>query len=120
MTFISIDSDIPKEENSSENLAKEDNSVEDIPIKGVSEKPQPREVQTAVPLIAKFKRKFSSLNFKDKRFLKLGLKVLVPLLILVAISFAIYDQMATFAKVRIFVEAKPVEIEKTFYRRLKH
>jgi hypothetical protein len=112
--FISIDSDIPKEENSSENLAKEDNSVEDIPIKGVSEKPQPREVQTAVPLIAKFKRKFSSLNLKDKRFLKLGLKVLVPLLILVAISFAIYDQMATFAKVRIFVEAKPVEIEKIF------
>ncbi len=104
-SFISIDEDTPAEENRS--LAGKD--FASIPreevIKGntVTEKPH-----------RKFKLNFKGINFKSKAFLRIAILAVGLLVLVPGVGFAIYNQMVPIAKVKIFVEAKTVQIEKTF------
>lgn len=50
----------------------------------------------------------------DKKYLKLLPKLLIPFLALILLGAFAYYKFVPFVKVRIFVEAKPISIEKTF------
>lgn len=114
--LISIDGDIPQKEDieivnhsnpePQETLAGKDFvSVTDPNIKKdtISSKPTLK-----VPNIQKPNIKI------DNKVLKLLPKLLIPLVVVLLIGAVIYYNMAPFVKVKIFVEAKPVEIEKIF------
>jgi len=96
--FISIDQDIPKAEKDviSENIQSE-------PKKGK-------------PKFFKFKPPFNQnknipTTVGKKKISKTLLKVVIPLFALLIIGGILYNHFATFVKVKIFVESKPVRIE---------
>lgn len=113
-SFISIDSDIPKEAEPKDSLAGRDFAPS---MPNIEQEPAVQE-KRFVPR-KEFKPKFKGINlnfinFKDKRFVRGLIIALLVLLVLPGVVFAIYNQMAPLVKVKIFVEAKPVEIQKTF------
>ena len=96
-SFISIDQDIPKVERTSviENIQKQRESRFNI----LKFKPN-------------FSRKLNSINTTDKKKIsKTFLKVFIPLLALLIVGGILYNHFSTFAKVKIFLESKPVKIE---------
>jgi len=96
-SFISIDQDIPKVERTSviENIQKQRESRFNI----LKFKPN-------------FSRKLNSINTTDKKKIsKTLLKVFIPLFVLLIVGGILYNHFATFAKVKIFLESKPVKIE---------
>ena len=107
-SFISIDSDIPVKRE--ESLAGKD--FASIPITETPTIERRREQSTPKDsMFSKFKG--IKIDFKDKKFLKVLFIAIGILLVVPGVSFAIYNQMAPLVKVKIFVEAKSVEIEKT-------
>ncbi len=113
-SFISIDKDLPsdvkKESLAGKDFAPTVPDIEDEPPARV-ERIQPLR-RDSRPRFKGFN--FKSINFKDKKTLRIVIIVLALLLVLPGVGFAIYNQMAPLVKVKIFVEAKPVEIEKIF------
>lgn len=104
--FISIDQDIPSQRK--ESLAGKDFATmpeENIP---------PVSKQRGESIFKKFSLALKSFDFKNKKFLRIVVIALIALLVIPGVTFAIYNQMVPIVKVKIFVEAKPVEIEKTF------
>lgn len=105
-SFISIDGDLPTHQEES--------------IAGRDFSSVPRDVPTAerrvIPTVPKINifSKLKGINFKNKKTLRIFVIALIVLLVVPVIVFAVYNQMAPIAKVRIFVEAKSVEIERTF------
>ena len=104
--FISIDEDLPSDKRDS--LAGRD--FASIPQ---TENVPPR-VPNIKPLRKGFRFDFSKFDFKNKKFLRIFLLVIAFLILIPGLTFAVYNQMVPLAKVKIFVEAKPVQIEKVF------
>lgn len=108
-SFISIDSDLPTEKE--ESLAGKD--FASIPITENTPIERKREpLINRKSVLSKFRD--IKIDFKNKKFLRILLVSIGLLLVVPGVSFAIYNQMAPLVKVKIFVEAKSVEIEKTF------
>lgn len=104
-SFISIDEDT----NTQENISLAGKDFASMPREeGITEK-----VKIENPL-KNFKPIFKGINFKNKKVVRIILIALGILLLVPGIGFAIYNQMVPIAKVKIFVEAKNVEIEKVF------
>ncbi len=95
--FISIDQDIPKIE-------------KDIITENIHSEPKKEK-----PKFFKFKPPFNRNNniptAGKKKIPKTFLKIIIPLLALLIIGGILYNHFATFVKVKIFVESKPVKIE---------
>jgi len=104
--FISIDQDLPSDKK--ESLTGRD--FTSIP----QTEEVPKRVPGVSPQVKNFKQYFKRFDFKNKKFLRIFILALSFLILLPAVTFAIYNQMAPFARVTIFVEAKPVVIEKVF------
>ncbi|MDY0097050.1 MAG: hypothetical protein RBS01_01725 [Candidatus Dojkabacteria bacterium] len=96
-SFISIDQDLPNN---------------DIPTAKISPNRELR-AATQPPEIKKRRinifNKLKSLN--KKSLLRIALFGIIPLFAIIVIGLVLYNQFATIAKVKIFVEAKPVEVE---------
>lgn len=106
-SFIAIDKDLPVQKE--ENISGKDFSTVQKP----ENTPVVDRRRFSVPKTSIFS-KLKSINFKDKKTLKIAVIVAAAILVVPGIVFAVYNQMAPIAKVRIYVEAKSVEIEKTF------
>lgn len=100
-SFITIDNDLP---------------TENVPGK---ESPISKDSNVLNPISGRKKRGFS-FNFgvlqklkglNKKSLLRIALFGLIPLLLIIFVGLFLYNQFATMVKVKIFVEAKPVEIE---------
>ena len=95
--FISIDQDIPKIE-------------KDIITENIQSEPRKEK-----PKFFKFKQPFNKNNniptAGKKKIPKTFLKIIIPLFALLIIGGILYNHFATFVKVKIFVESKPVKIE---------
>lgn len=95
--FISIDQDIPKIE-------------KDIITENIHSEPKKEK-----PKFFKFKPPFNRNNniptAGKKKIPKTFLKIIIPLFALLIIGGILYNHFATFVKVKIFVESKPVKIE---------
>lgn len=94
--FISIDRDLPKSE--------------------VIEKPKIVPISNVSSLNNKVKSNRGSFlnrvkDINKKILLKRSLFILLPVLLISVLGFVLYNQFATLVKVKIFVEAKPVEVE---------
>lgn len=108
--ILTIDNDIPNtEKKESGELNKKDEPI----IKRVEENPTP-----AIPKIA-----LPNMNIKsfpkpkiniDQKYVKLLPKLLIPFLAILILGAFAYYKFVPFVKVRVFVEAKPVSIEKIF------
>ncbi len=105
--FISIDDDIPQ--------TLESNPVQAGILPAVGAIPLKKRFRINI-----FKNLKSSIRPKvgetvrvgnKKKILKILLFTLVPLVLLSALGFFLYNRYATFVKVRVFVESKPVEVE---------
>jgi hypothetical protein len=113
-SFISIDKDLPSNEKK-ESLAGKDFAPT---VPDIDDEP-PARIERIQPLGRNLRPKFKginfkAINFKDKKVIRIVIVALLLLLVLPGVGFAIYNQMAPLVKVKIFVEAKPVEIEKIF------
>ncbi|MDX9738756.1 MAG: baseplate J/gp47 family protein [Candidatus Dojkabacteria bacterium] len=104
--FISIDQDLPSQKKDS--LAGRDFAT--MPEENVPPVIKPK----GDSISKKFTSGLKSFDFKNKKFLRIVVIALIALLVIPGVTFAIYNQMVPIVKVKIFVEAKPVEIEKTF------
>lgn len=99
--FIAIDGDIPKEQKtqtvttSSTQTPPSQNTLRSFSMKR----------PPAIKLTERFK------NFNKKKFLKVLLFTIIPIVFLAVIGFVLFNQFGTFVKVKIFVESKPVEVE---------
>ncbi len=95
--FISIDQDIPKIE-------------KDIITENIHSEPKKEK-----PKFFKFKPPFNRNNniptAGKKKIPKTFLKIIIPLFALLIIGGILYNHFATFVKVKIFVESKPVKVE---------
>jgi len=95
--FISIDQDIPKIE-------------KEIITENIQNEPKKEK-----PKFFKFKPPFnqnkSIPTAGKKKIPKTFLKIIIPLFALLIIGGILYNHFATFVKVKIFVESKPVKIE---------
>lgn len=95
--FISIDQDIPKIE-------------KDIITENIQSEPRKEK-----PKFFKFKQPFNKNNniptAGKKKIPKTFLKIIIPLFALLIIGGILYNHFATFVKVKIFVESKPVKVE---------
>lgn len=108
-SFISIDGDLPSDKG--ESLAGKD--FASIPM--TENLPTERRRDHIVRKEGVFsKLKSIKIDFKDKKFLRILFFAIIIILVIPGVSFAIYNEMAPLVKVKIFVEAKSVEIEKTF------
>ena len=107
-SFISIDSDIPVKKE--EFLTGKD--FASIPITETSTI-EKRGDQSVSKDSMFSKLKGINIDIKNKKLLKVLFITIGLILITLGVSFAIYNQMAPLVKVKIFVEAKSVEIEKT-------
>ncbi len=99
--FISIDQDIPKAE-------------KEIPPENTSL--QPKKIQSKLLRFRPglFRRKSGAGmtgTASKKKISKTFLKVLIPLFALLLTGGILYNHFATFVKVKIFIESKPVKIE---------
>lgn len=104
-SFISIDQDLHQEEEVNPEVAGKDfSSLQNVAINNVTT-PLPR--KEVFELI-------KNIKLDKKKVLKLVLFVLLPLLLISGSAFAVYNQIGTVAKVKIFVESKPVEVEMIF------
>jgi hypothetical protein len=99
--FIAIDEDIPAEKPA------------EVPtiVQKATLSPKSQFKSISIKQIGRLNllEKFKGLN--KKKFLKISLFIFLPLLLLSALGFLLYNQFGTFVKVKIFVESKPVEIE---------
>jgi len=94
---------------------------EDIPEQGVGEQQEPpQHIQPS------FRKALSSFSLKGtpkvnifqrlrginkKKLGKISLFMVLPIILLAVLGFFLFNQFATFAKVKIFVESKPIEVE---------
>lgn len=110
-SFISIDQDLPMQQGTTRQQ-----SIAGKDFSSVPEQAVPVIDRRRVPPMPKSSifSKLKNINFKDKKTLRIIAIAVAILLLLPAATFAVYNQMAPLAKVRIYVEAKSVEIEKTF------
>jgi len=98
-SFIAIDGDLPPKVESGKNT------------------PATNELDPLNPALNRKKKGFNFAVFQKfkgiskKSLLKLAIFGLIPLLLITFVGLFLYNQFATMAKVKIFVEAKPVEIE---------
>ncbi|MGI6423320.1 MAG: hypothetical protein ACOX0X_01690 [Candidatus Dojkabacteria bacterium] len=108
-SFISINKDIPSAQQE-ESLAGKDFAPTMPDVDSQSDIQQERRFPRP-----KFKGfNFRGINFKDKKTTRILLILLAVFILLPGSVFAIYNQMVPLVKVKIFVEAKPIEIEKIF------
>lgn len=96
-SFVSIDTDIPKRDTPVEKIFPN----RDFAVKG--------EVSNTKTGRVNIFEKLKGLN--RRVLLKRSLFVLLPILLIIVIGLVLYNQFATLVKVKIFVAAKPVEIE---------
>lgn len=100
--FISIDTDIP----SSDQPVVEGTTPSIPPIGSV-----PLKKKFSLNVFKNLKTTKTDKTFNKKKFLKIFLFIFIPLVFLLILGLVLYNQFATFVKVRIFVESKPVQIE---------
>lgn len=110
--IINIDGDI------SEEVSKIPKVQEDLTGKDfatIEEKDVPKkEAIPSVPLFSKFKPKLNLEKKSYSKYVKLLTKIGIPILAILILAALAYYKFVPFVKIRIFVEAKPVEIEKIF------
>ncbi len=105
-SFISIDEDLPVHQEN--DIAGRDFSSIQRDVPTVD-----RRMKNSTPREGLFS-KLKNFNFKSKKAVRIFVIALIALIVLPVAGFAVYNQMAPIAKVRIFVEAKSVDIERTF------
>jgi hypothetical protein len=77
-----------------------------------TEQPKPIRTKSSPAFITKIKTATGNIDYK--KYLKLLPKFLIPFLAILILGALAYYKFVPFVKVRIFVEAKSVELEKTF------
>ena len=100
-SFITIDNDLPSREKPSKETPIGKDATVLNPISGTKKK--------IFGLNFGFLQKLKGLN--KKGLARIALFGLIPLLLITFLGLFLYNQFATMAKVKIFVEAKSVEIE---------
>ncbi len=100
--FISIDTDIP--------------STDQPPMECVLPPvtpigPVPLKKKYSLNIFKNLKTPKTGVTLNKKKFLKIFLFIFIPLVFLLILGAVLYNQFATFVKVRLFVESKPVQIE---------
>ena len=96
-SFISIDQDLPKGDTPTAKIS---------PNRELRAATQPPEIKKGrINIFNKLK------GLNKKSLLRIALFGVIPLLAIIIIALVLYNQFATIAKVKIYVEAKPVEVE---------
>ncbi len=96
-SFIAIDQDLPN---------KDIPTAKIFPNKELRAATQPPEIKKSrINIFSKLK------GLNKKGLLRIALFGIIPLFVIIVIGLVLYNQFATIAKVKIFVEAKPVEVE---------